>query len=50
MKEIIVFSIISAIGSYWIWRIFLPYPWADILAILGGIAVLIAGYTTTKKK
>ncbi len=37
--KLFLFAILTTVLSYWIWRIFFPYPWADILAILGGVAM-----------
>ena len=45
----ILFAVFTAIVSFWIWRLFLPYPWADILALLGGIAVFVSSYVSKKK-
>lgn len=47
---IILYALFVAIVSYWIWRFFLPYPWADIIGLLGGILVFVQHYLSKKAK
>ncbi len=47
---IILYAIFVSTLSYWIWRLFLPYPWADILALLSGVVILVQYYISKKAK